>query len=83
MAWVLRFEKPVRCVLGHHEFYGSSTDGVRYLGTTLWTDFELLGDAEKKATAICGYLDNAGAVSPDFRRPAMPGTSPRVTSSHG
>ena len=26
----------------------------RYAVATLWTDFELLGDGEKKATAICG-----------------------------
>ncbi|MES3012179.1 MAG: metallophosphoesterase [Pseudomonadota bacterium] len=27
-------------------------DGVRFLGSTLWTDFELFGDAEKKAEAM-------------------------------
>jgi predicted phosphodiesterase len=27
-------------------------DGVRFLGTTLWTDFELFGDAERKSAAM-------------------------------
>ncbi len=78
VAWALRFDKPVLYVLGNHEFYGGSIDGVsqefqrlcagthiqvldsrgvvidgvRFLGTTLWTDFALFGDGMRKADAM-------------------------------
>ena len=78
MAWALRLNKPVLYVLGNHEFYGGSIDGVingfhrlcagtavrvldrsgvviggvRFLGATLWTDFELFGDGQKKKAAL-------------------------------
>ena len=74
VAWARQFDKPVLYVLGNHEFYGSSLEGVaseferqsvdtcvrlldnteivigrvRFLGTTLWTDFELFGHGEKE-----------------------------------
>jgi predicted phosphodiesterase len=78
VAWAQGFDKPVLYVLGNHEFYGGSIDGVseefrslcagtpiqvldsrgvvidgvRFLGTTLWTDFELFGDDEKRMAAM-------------------------------
>ena len=42
-------------------------DRVRFLGTTLWTDFELFGDGEKKATA----MTEARRLIRDFSRIAL------------
>jgi len=39
-------------------------DGVRFLGTTLWTDFMLFGDGEKRAAAMCEAL----SFMRDFKR---------------
>jgi len=88
--WALRFDKPVLYVLGNHEFYGGSIDGiseafrrlcagtpiqlldnagvvidgVRFLGTTLWTDFGLFGDEEKKTASMA----QAQRMMRDFSR---------------
>lgn len=90
VAWALGFDKPVLYVLGNHEFYGGSIDGVagefqrlcagtriqvldnsaviidgvRFLGTTLWTDFELFGDEEMKMALMA----EAQRMMRDFSR---------------
>lgn len=43
---------------------GIVIDGVRFLGTTLWTDFELFSEDEKKTTAIA----QAQSMMRDFSR---------------
>nr|WP_093167209.1 metallophosphoesterase [Variovorax sp. YR216] len=88
--WALRLDKPVLYVIGNHEFYGGSidgvaeefrrlcagtlikvlddngaiVDGVRFLGTTLWTDFELFGDEDKRSAA----MTEAQGMMRDFSR---------------
>ena len=90
VAWARQFDKPVLYVLGNHEFYGSSLEGVaselerqsagtclrvldnaevviggvRFLGTTLWTDFELFGEGEKRGAAMA----EAQKLMRDFSR---------------
>lgn len=48
------------------------TDGVRFLGATLWTDFALFGDGQKQAA-----MQQAEKVMTDYRRITLAAPEPR------